>query len=404
MRIRFPLPVIAVLLCLIPSLAFTKERTLDFNPSRNAYFGDLHVHTGFSWDARLFGTKTLPEDAYRYAKGEAIDFAGGGKIQLKHGTMDFLAVTDHAEYLGVLNSRRKNNPAAPDGDCDRMKIVRGFIKHGQMNKQYKKMGKINPAWHDPIVERSAWQEVVAAAERHYVPGKFTTFAGYEWTSAPGGMTLHRNVIFRGSNVPYRPFSALDSQHPEDLWNWLDGIRGRGIEAFAIPHNPNLSGGLAFTMIKSSGSGADAEWAAQRLRNEPIVEMTQVKGTSETSPLLSPTDEWADFEIVERFPRQPKKEKAANAPAEKAAKPPISKNALRPAMYVRQAYKTGLELSEKKGFNPYKFGMIGSTDTHNSASCQEEDNYFGKAGCLAATPAFRIIKPDEKIKGLSKDRE
>ncbi|MBW2367974.1 MAG: DUF3604 domain-containing protein [Deltaproteobacteria bacterium] len=364
MRIRFTFPLISLVLLIIPHMAFATGKTPGFNPLRNAYFGDLHVHTGFSWDARLVRTKTLPEDAYRYAKGEPIDLAGGGTVQLKHGNMDFFAVTDHAEYLGVVDWIQNQNPEGSGDDSNRIRFLKKFMKHIFDGKGGK---KLDFAWYKPEVERTAWQEIISAAERHYEPGKFTTFIAYEWTADRGTYSVHRNVIFRGSKVPVMPYSSINSDRPEDLWNWMDGIRAQGMEALAIPHNANLSGGFMFPGVKPDGSPLDAKWAAQRMRNEPLVEVTQIKGTSETHPLLSPTDEWADFEIVDFK----------------------SKEAKIDGSYVRQAYKTGLALSENKGFNPYQFGMIGSTDTHNSASCQEEDNYFGKLGILTATPVARL---------------
>jgi len=381
MLVRSLLSAVVFLCIVFPLMVLASGESSDYNPQRNAYFGDLHVHTGFSWDASLFGTDTLPDDAYRYAKGEAINFAGGGKIQMKHSPLDFYAVTDHAECLGVFYWNRNKHPIATRDDCDKANIYHQIVSHIKKEAS----GQIDAELCNPTFEHSAWKETIAAAERHYVPGKFTTFIGYEWTSNEDGLTLHRNVLFRGNWVADRPFSALDSKHPEDLWNWLDRLRSQGVEALAIPHNPNMSGGLAFTKYKSDGADADARYAAQRKRNEPIVEITQVKGTSETHPVVSPSDEWADFEILGKIVLTESSDE--NMPKTNPSTPLKYKG-----NYVRQAYKSGLELYEKKGVNPYKFGVIGSTDTHNSGSCQEEDNYFGKAGCLTAYPADRLAPP------------
>ncbi len=388
MNSRFVLPIAILLAALMPWTALAGGKTPGFNPQRNAYFGDLHVHTGWSWDAAIFAVRTGPEDAYRFAEGQPIDFVGGGKIRLKHGKMDFYAVTDHAEYLGILHRAQDPKDAMARIPLtqqlvgpDKSKWIQAFRK---VADGYLRNAPL-PELSHPQVVRSAWKEMIAIADRHYKPGEFTTFVGYEWTSTPAAQNLHRNVIFRGSRTPGAPFTAFDSDRPEDLWNWLDGLRAKGMEAMAIPHNPNMSNGLMFPLVTSAGKPVDAAWAEQRMRNEPIVEMTQVKGTSETHPALSPTDEWADFEIfAQTFVGMASEEMRKEMGTPLASEPRGS--------YVRDAYKRGLELQDQKGFNPYKFGMIGSTDTHNSASCMEEDNYFSKLGIATDTPQKRLAKP------------
>ena len=205
-----------------------------------------------------------------------------------------------------------------------------------------------------------WRKIVEAAERHDDPGRFTALIGYEYSLSPGVRHLHRNVIFRGSEVPEWPFSARDSTNPADLWAWLDGLRARGIEAMGIPHNMNQSDGLAFPETTWLGEPIDAAFAAARMRNEPVVELTQKKGTSETHPSLSPNDEWAGFEIVRYY-----RNKAEN-------KDPIT---IFKGGYLRDALLTGLEMEERDGFNPYRLGVVAASDGHVSAGSHEEDRFF-----------------------------
>jgi hypothetical protein len=336
------------------------------NPLREAYFGDLHVHTRFSSDAFIFNTRATPDDAYRYAKGEAIRHAGGFAVQLSGDPLDFLAVTDHGEYLGVYSSF--TDSASPVANRALAKRVLAATEPADIRATFQAMREMRlsgqlakelEGW-EPV-HRSAWQEVIAAAERHNAPGEFTTFVGYEYTSAPDSQNLHRNVIFRGRGADL-PFTAQDSRNPEDLWAWLDARRAEGIEALAIPHNSNGSNGQMFRLETFDGEPLDAAYADLRMRNEPLVEVTQVKGTSDTHPMLSPNDEWANFEIMHlRI--------ATTIPSDP------------PGSYVREAYGHGLEIEEAGGFNPFKFGLIGSSDTHNAAGSFDESNYFSKVGKL-----------------------
>ena len=207
---------------------------------------------------------------------------------------------------------------------------------------------------------SAWQRIIESAERHNDPGRFTALIGYEYTRGVGGRHVHRNVIFRGGQAPELPFSSLDGD-PEDLWNWLDGLREDGIEALAMPHNMNQSDGLAFPDRETwKGAEIDAEFAAKRIRNEPVAEISQQKGTSEVHPSLSPNDEWADFQIVQYY-----LDRVNNTD-------PIS---IFKGGYWRDALLTGLEMEERLGVNPYALGAVGSSDSHVSAGSYEEDNRF-----------------------------
>jgi hypothetical protein len=347
------------------------------NRDRNAYFGDLHVHTKLSFDAYIFNVRATPDDAYRYAKGESIHHASGYDVRLTDAPLDFLAVTDHSEYLGIIPAMHdpkhplSNVPYAADlFSTEREKINAAF----QRIATSLRTGQYLPELKDLDTSRSAWRTIVDSADRHYLPGKFTTFRGYEFTSAPDGQNLHRNVIFAGTRAPELPFTALDSQNPEALWRWLDQQRKQGVEALAIPHNSNGSDGRMFQRTQFDGRPMDRSYAELRMRNEPLAEITQVKGTSETHPSLSPNDEWSAFEIMDTYiGSQTKVTKFAGG-------------------YVRDALKAGLEYEQSEGFNPYRFGFTGSSDTHNAAGPFEESRYFSKVGLMDGKPEQRGSVP------------
>jgi len=333
---------------------------------RNAYFGDLHVHTRFSFDAFIFGTRTSPDDAYRFARGDAISHPAGFNLQLR-APLDFQAVTDHASYLGMLPEM--NDPATRAGRHPAGRVVQAATTTEGRRAAFQQIGGLFRGLEkgddllDLDVVRSAWRSIIEAAERHNAPGTFTTFIGYEYTSSGEEReNLHRNVIFRGSEVPDIPFSRLDDTNPEVLWEWMDELRGRGIESLAIPHNSNGSNGKMFELTDWEGNPIDAAYADLRMRNEPLVEITQVKGTSDSHPLLSPNDEWAEFEI---FPYRI----ATTLPSEPQGS------------YVRNAYLRGLQLEATRGANPYRFGLVGASDTHVSAGSFSEFNYWSKVGML-----------------------
>ncbi|WP_428410396.1 DUF3604 domain-containing protein [Hyphococcus sp.] len=343
------------------------------NPLRNVYFGDLHLHTRNSYDAYLFNVRATPDDAYIYAKGGTIKHAAGFDLRLNSGPLDFLAVTDHAEYLGVLKAI--NTPGTEYSKVsyaedlfseDRGKIIAAF---GHFVDSLLS-GEIMPELSDMTATRSAWQDTVDSAARHNNPGVFTTFIGYEFTPLPEFRNLHRNVIFEDANAPAIPFSALDSQNPEDLWRWLDQKRADGVEALAIPHNSNASDGTMFERTKWDGQPIDRAYAELRMRNEPLVEVIQTKGQSETMPLLSPNDEFAGFEVMDLYVGV-NKEVTTFAGG-----------------YVRDALKRGLEIDSEVGANPYKMGIVAGSDGHNAASPYEEDNYFANHGMLDWKSDFR----------------
>ena len=347
-------------------LGETPRPAIEVSPQRYAYFGDLHVHTNYSYDAFLFGTRATPDDAYRFAQGEPLPHPAGFDIQLDR-PLDFYAVTDHASFLGMMRAMLDSEQEVsrhPDAEIVQ-DIVSGELTGPARQEAFARLRAYTLGDREGLLDldvvRSAWRDVVEAAERHYDPGRFTTFIGYEFTGSPDNQNLHRNVIFRGSAVPGVPFSRLDSMNPELLWAWMDRNRDAGMEALAIPHNSNGSNGLMFKLETYDGEPLDAAYAEIRTRNEPLVEVTQTKGTSDTHPALSPNDEWADFEIY------PHRIGGGLTPSQA------------PGSYVREAYLNGLRLREEQGFNPYRFGLIGSTDNHIGAGYSGEAGYITPAG-------------------------
>jgi Protein of unknown function (DUF3604) len=342
------------------------------NPLRNAYFGDLHLHTGLSFDAYILRTNTRPNDSYAYAKGQPVNYLG--KTEQRKAPLDFLAVTDRAEYLGVLSmTADPNNPLSKTewakvnandfkvSEAAYSKVVAGVLS-----------GKPDAQLNDPAYGKSAWLQIIDAAEKNYEPGKFTTFIGFEWTSAPAldrvkPQNLHRCVIFRGSKVPAMPFSAFDSLDPEQLWTYLENARNTGDDVIAVPHNGNASNGLMFDSKTLAGKPITRDYAERRIANEPLTEIAQGKGQSETHPLLSPNDEFARFELWETLVGYP-------APAH-----------FMKGSYVRQAYGVGQELQEKIGANPFKYGIEAGTDYHSGITSTEEDNYPGSHGIADNDP-------------------
>ena len=367
-----------------------------FNPNKNAYFGDLHVHTENSFDAYTFGTIATPHDAYKYAQGEAILHPTGYQIQLSR-PLDFYAVTDHAMFLGLLKEAADTTsefsrydftkPLHGLNDSVSNNMFSVFSRSGlfrpfarQVNDGLQK-GEIDKSLVENV-GRSVWQKTIKAADDAYKPGTFTTFAGYEYSSSVDlyEKYLHRNVIFRDTkNLPERLFSRIDSQDPEKLWAWMDGLREKGVESLAIPHNSNISGGAAFPLTDYDGAPIGDEYAKRRILNEPLVEITQVKGTSETHPLLSKNDEWAGFEVTTGHKGEQLRSNLDGS-------------------YVRDAYLRGLSFSAQVITNPYKFGVIGSSDTHVGGGSDNEEVYFSKVGLLDGTAELRGSIPFNKVYG------
>ncbi|MDA8884918.1 DUF3604 domain-containing protein [Gammaproteobacteria bacterium] len=365
------------------------------NPDKNAYFGDLHVHTENSFDAYSFGTISTPNDAYRYAQGQTILHPTGYQIQLSR-PLDFYAVTDHAMFMGLLKEAADTsskfsqykvsepfhnlNESVNNGLFSIIKRANLFRPFARGVRKGLDEGIINNS-EILKVGSSVWKETIKAADNAYVPGTFTTFAGYEYSegsASPILNTLHRNVIFRDTeNLPKVLFSRLDSNDPEKLWDWMDNLRAKGVESLAIPHNSNLSGGLSFMLDDFNGVEIDEGFAQKRALNEPLAEITQVKGTSETHPLLSKNDEWASFELGATISHPIDKPKGS---------------------YIRDAYLRGLALGEKGITNPYKFGLIGSSDTHVGGGSDNEEVYFSKIGLLDGTAELRGSIPFRRFYG------
>ena len=317
-------------------------------PQRSAWFGDLHVHTMYSFDAFLGkNLRNTPDDAYRYAKGEAIPHPRGGQVELSGPPLDFLAVTDHAEFMGAALALIDIANRGPQG-------------YPVIEAARRAMGRLVRSSRMEEVTRDAWQRTIEAAERHNEPGKFTSFIGYEYTATPR-VVLHRNVIFESADVPALPFSAEDSTNPEDLWSWLDRQRAMGIEALAIPHSMDRSkasrGPTAFPETTWENQPIDRAFAEKRMRNEPVVEIIQEKGASETHPLLSPHDEWAGFQLFRRYNGTP---------------PPVGD-------YWRKGLNLGLVFERRIGVNPYRLGAAGGSDSHLGAGSFDESDFFKTAG-------------------------
>jgi hypothetical protein len=333
------------------------------NPENNAYFGAVHVHTGWSFDAFTNGSKTTPTDAYAWAQGKAITGSGGPEMQLKT-PLDFYMVSDHAEFMGVFN--QMENPDSPLSKTELAKGVTSPDANVRMQTfagilRDMSAGKRDPQLSDPALARSVWAQIVNAADAAYVPGKFTTFAGFEWTSNPQQRNLHRVVVFRDTaKLPDLVLSALDSDDPEVLWKWMGDQRAKGSTLFAIPHNGNASDGRMFELVKFDGKPIDAAYNKTRAENEPLYEISQIKGTSETFPSLSPNDEFASFEQWDY---------TLSADYQRPTK--------RKGSFARQALLDGLSQEAGGAGNPFKYGFIGDTDTHNAAASHEEFNYTGK---------------------------
>ena len=375
-----------------PNLVMPKDTIIaepQANAYREAYFGDLHVHTDYSFDAYAFGTVATPYDAYRYAQGEAIAHPAGFQVQLGQ-PLDFYAVTDHAMFLGAVKAAANTNTEfsqephvqdlhninAPDNLNlaslpQRVKAFSTFLPDtlNRITSGQTEVGIVNQ------IAKDAWADIVQAAQANNRPGEFTTFVAYEYTSSTDGRgNLHRNVIFRDSDkLPALPFSRFHSQNPEGLWDWMDGLRAQGIETLAIPHNSNGSNGAMFQMVDWASNPIDETYAQRRIRNEPLVEITQVKGTSETHPLLSQNDEWANFEIM-----------PYRIATTIASQPEGS--------YARQALLNGMTLADQGLTNAYQFGFVGASDTHTGAASLDEESYFSKVGLLDSDGSRRGSQP------------
>jgi Protein of unknown function (DUF3604) len=345
-------------------------------------FGDTHLHTSFSFDAGAFGARLTPKDAYRFARGEEMTSNTGQPVKLSR-PLDFLVVADHSDGMGFF-------PQLIGGDAELLTTPQGrkwydlirsgkgaeaaidiieSFGRGQMPKGFPTPGT--------TAYRNAWQETIKAAEAYNEPGRFTAFIGYEWTSNTGANNLHRNVVFRGNGAqaslvePFTTLPPLGSDNPVDLWKWMAATEQKtNSEVLAIAHNGNLSNGRMFPTVEAFGRKIDRAYAETRAKWERLYETTQTKGTGEAHPFLSPNDEFANFEIWDK----------GNLDGSVAK----SKDMLE-FEYARSALKSGLKLEAQLGVNPYKFGLIGSSDAHTGLAAMEEDNFFGKTAPQEPSP-------------------
>jgi len=373
------------------------SNTLEIYP-KNVYWGDTHLHTNLSWDAYDFGNRNIgPDEAYRFAKGEVIQAHNGIKVKLDR-PLDFLVVADHASNLGVLPSLASGNDSLLSSDLGRQ-VASELEEIENVSKVDASKGKVlalnlfakgflDGAISTEGFNQALWLKIAKIADKHYVPGQFTTFSGFEWTQ--WFYNLHRVVIFKDDYekvTQVLPFSQYDSNDPERLWDYMQGYEDltHG-EVLAIPHNGNFSWGVMFALENISGYPLSKNYAKKRSRWEPLFEVTQIKGDSEAHPLLSPLDEFADYETVSS------KRPTTGALSEKLKKrmgfsyydswvkknnDSSNKSWMHRYEYARPALKLGLSEQKRLGTNPFKFGLIGGTDAHTSLAAVDEDNFWGK---------------------------
>ena len=340
--------------------------------AQHVYFGDTHLHSSFSADAALMGNPSAdPDTAYRYAKGLPVVHPNHrGRVQITT-PLDFLAVSDHAEFLGIVPALFAGDPRVgqtPTTDTFLEAAQKGDLWTAfTILTQQGGLAELDPGMDSPEINRSTWQKITAAADAHYDPGNFTTLVAWEWSSMPTtdpavqGPNLHRVVLLReGADTAnqFLPFSSFQSQRPEDLWAWFEETsEATGATFLAIPHNSNIGLGRMFDEVDSDGEAIDARYARERMKWEPVAEVTQVKGDSETHPTLSPTDEFADYELFIT----------------------AGSSNVKPGDFLRSTMRRGLEIESRVGVNPYQLGLIGASDSHTGLASVEEDNYHGKWG-------------------------
>ena len=363
-------------ICLGPIMASGAEPGYspyaDVTYPRQVLWGDTHLHTTNSLDARLFGVTLNVEDAYRFARGEQV-VATHGQVARLARPLDFLVVSDHSDAMGVVDQLFRGSPALLE-NAELRKLYQNFKKGGRAASEGIQMilpvlsGDYSGPLLDPTLMRSVWEQYVETADRYNEPGRFTALIGYEWTPTRSGDKLHRNVLYRGGAETARqllPFTANESINPQDLWQWMQTYEEEtGGRVLALAHNGNLTNGKMFPVETNPDTNLaiDAEYVKARAKWEPLYEVTQIKGDSEAHPYLSPTDEFADFETWDR----------GNASLETLKTPDMLQYE-----YAREALKNGLKLERALGANPYQFGMVGSTDSHTALSTAEENNFFGK---------------------------
>lgn len=334
-------------------------------------WGDTHVHTRLSLDARAWQVLLSPEDAFRFAQGEEIISSTGLPVKLSR-PLDWLVVTDHSDAMGAMNEVIAGDPhlmTYPQLKSWHDRINAGGADANGAIIEAAMMfiaGKTPPVLRQKDFVNRIWRQVTSAAEQSNKPGEFTAMIGYEWTSTPEGRNLHRNVIYRdGADKANQllPFTVVESSNPEDLWKWLARYEQKtGGQIMAIAHNGNVSNGLMFPDVNpATNKPITADYAKTRMRWEPLYEVTQIKGDGEAHPLLSPNDEFADYETWDygNMGQEPKEDSMLQYE------------------YAREALKNGLKHEQNLGVNPYKFGLQGATDSHTGLATGEENNYFGK---------------------------
>jgi hypothetical protein len=340
-----------------------------------AYFGDTHLHTSFSMDAGAFGARLDPREAYRFARGEQVTSSTGQPVKLSR-PLDFLVVADHSDNMGFFPDLFAGKPALLADPTGRKWY--DMIKGGKgadaaleiiVAFSHNKFPKDLMYFPGTRAYKNAWKETIDAAEAYNEPGRFTAFIGFEWTSNTGGNNLHRNVIFRDNGdkaiqvEPFTVYPPMGSDNPVELWKWMDAYEKKtGGSVLAIAHNGNLSSGEMFPIIEAFGKKLDREYVETRAKWERLYEAAQTKGDGEAHPFLSPNDEFADFETWDKGNLDGSVAKTEDMLA---------------GEYVRSALKSGLALERKLGTNPYKFGLIGSSDAHTGLAAMEEENFFGK---------------------------
>ena len=375
--------------CALASLAYpVASNANDIEGSRNVYFGDTHLHTAFSSDASILGNlSATPDVAYRFAKGLPVTHPQhGAKVQLDRA-LDFLAVSDHAENMGVVSAMVRGDPRVEHSPLSTALLEK--IKAGQPWAAFHMLLKpevnthTNPGFASADITKDTWHTIAESADLPNVPGAFTALIAWEWSSMPRetgqilGANLHRVILMPDSAAQAKqfvPYSSIISQRPEDLWAWLEQTSRRvGTDFLAIPHNSNISSGRMFDLVDSDGQPISAAYANTRMRWEPVVETTQFKGDSESHPFLSPDDEFADYEQFILAGQKPL-----------------------PGSYVRNGLMRGLSIEQQTGVNPYQFGQIGASDSHTGLASIDEDNFHGK-WAAEATPAQLLA--DDKAGGL-----
>ena len=363
-------------------------------PDRDAYFGDLHVHTAYSLDAFLAGAANNPDAAYEFGKGEAKPLMVGGPMMRLTAPLDFMAVTDHSEWMAEMDTifDSEFDPSDPEAQA-LLEVHRaantveggdyphamGVVMHGMVSP-----APVHESYVDDTSEdftrrmRSMWAYMAETANKHYEPGRFTTFVGYEWSATPNGANLHRCVIFKGDDVPEMPLSYVDTQNPEDLWQWMEEVGGAPENVLAIPHNANTSQGLMFLPQYHDGRPIDVAYAEKRSMMEPLTEIHQIKGNSETSPALAMNDEFAGFEQI-------------------VGGTEWGAGVASPYSFVRGGLKEGLRQADTLGVNPFKYGIVGSTDTHTGTPGDtEEHDWSGHFPHVDTTSEERLQGGSEEI--------